>query len=137
MVEKILKNLTRKEAGMEWDGIQTSPISKQEREKKSASRQDAASSTGAESRWLACRPVTALTLTPMHQIKSPWISLACLSVPELNPAGHHDPIMHTRRRPCHIYHHIKRKFKSTSKSLCHKINSNRIEVWKKLKFNMF
>jgi len=34
MVEKILKNLTRKEAGMEWDGIQTSPISKQEKKRK-------------------------------------------------------------------------------------------------------
>jgi len=121
MVEKNLKNLTRKEAGMEWDGIQTSPISKQEkkeREKKSASRQDAASSTGAESRWLACRPVTALTLTPMHQIKSAWISLACLSVPELNESIMTQSCVHAAAADTlPLTTTNKRKFNSISESL--------------------
>ena len=121
MVEKNLKNLTRKEAGMEWDGIQTSPISKQEkkeREKKSASRQDAASSTGAESRWLACRPVTAVTLTPMHQIKSAWISLACLSVPELNESIMTQSCVHAAAADTlPLTTTNKRKFNSISESL--------------------
>jgi len=83
-----------------------------------ARRQDAASSTGAESRWLACRPVTALTLTPMHQIKSAWISLACLSVPELNESIMTQSCVHAAAADTlPLTTTNKRKFNSISESL--------------------